>query len=243
MMRLKDAAEARRPLPGRGRRAPASSATVSSRSIGNYRRWLNRMVRFLGWNLSMSQAINPLPYRRAGATAVRPADLASATSCSRRPRSARHPRRAVLLPQRLRRVRQVPGVDHPARRAGRRQPARPGPARADDWSSAPTTRCRSTTWRSAPRTASSWSKPLDLRLERGDTLVITGPSGSGKTTLLRSLAELWPYTSGTLRTRSRQPDDVPLAAALPAARRPAGGRRPTRARRRRSTTTRSSGRC
>ena len=32
---------------------------------------------------------------------------------------------------------------------------------------------------------------LDLRLERGDSLVITGSSGSGKTTLLRSLAELW----------------------------------------------------
>ena len=41
--------------------------------------------------------------------------------------------------------------------------------------------------------------PLDLRLESGDTLVITGQSGSGKTTLLRSLAQLWPYASGTLR--------------------------------------------
>ncbi len=30
--------------------------------------------------------------------------------------------------------------------------------------------------------------PLDLRLELGDTLVITGTSGTGKTTLLRSLA-------------------------------------------------------
>jgi putative ATP-binding cassette transporter len=40
---------------------------------------------------------------------------------------------------------------------------------------------------------------LDLHLSEGDTLVITGPSGSGKTTLLRSLAQLWPYTSGTLR--------------------------------------------
>jgi vitamin B12/bleomycin/antimicrobial peptide transport system ATP-binding/permease protein len=40
---------------------------------------------------------------------------------------------------------------------------------------------------------------LDLHLSEGDTLVITGPSGSGKTTLLRSLAQLWPYASGTLR--------------------------------------------
>ena len=30
--------------------------------ITNYRHWLNRMVLFLGLNLSVSQAINPLPY-------------------------------------------------------------------------------------------------------------------------------------------------------------------------------------
>jgi putative ATP-binding cassette transporter len=40
---------------------------------------------------------------------------------------------------------------------------------------------------------------LDVHLSSGEALVITGPSGSGKTTLLRSLAELWPYASGTLR--------------------------------------------
>ena len=45
--------------------------------------------------------------------------------------------------------------------------------------------------------------PLDMRLNPGDSLVITGSSGSGKTTLLRSLAQLWPFTSGTLR----RPDD------------------------------------
>jgi len=40
--------------------------------------------------------------------------------------------------------------------------------------------------------------PLDLRLEPGEGLVITGASGVGKTTLLRSLAQMWPYTSGAL---------------------------------------------
>jgi putative ATP-binding cassette transporter len=40
--------------------------------------------------------------------------------------------------------------------------------------------------------------PLDVQLAEGDSLVITGRSGAGKTTLLRSLAELWPYASGTL---------------------------------------------
>ncbi|CAN5468433.1 ABC transporter ATP-binding protein/permease [soil metagenome] len=41
-------------------------------------------------------------------------------------------------------------------------------------------------------------RPVDLRLEEGESLVITGQSGTGKTTLLRSLAQLWPFTSGTL---------------------------------------------
>ncbi|MEV3905616.1 ABC transporter ATP-binding protein/permease [Mycobacterium sp. NPDC050551] len=40
--------------------------------------------------------------------------------------------------------------------------------------------------------------PLDLHLEPGDTLVVTGESGSGKTTLLRSLAQLWPFASGSI---------------------------------------------
>jgi putative ATP-binding cassette transporter len=40
---------------------------------------------------------------------------------------------------------------------------------------------------------------LAVRLAAGDSLVITGRSGSGKTTLLRSLAQMWPYTSGSVR--------------------------------------------
>src|SRR6478735_1559092 len=42
--------------------------------------------------------------------------------------------------------------------------------------------------------------PLDVRLDSGESLVITGGSGCGKTTLLRSLAQLWPFTSGTVRS-------------------------------------------
>ncbi len=42
-------------------------------------------------------------------------------------------------------------------------------------------------------------EPVNLRLDPGASMVIVGRSGSGKTTLLRSLAQLWPFTSGTLR--------------------------------------------
>ena len=54
--------------------------------------------------------------------------------------------------------------------------------------------------------------PLDVRLDPGESLVITGSSGSGKTTLLRSLAQLWPFTSGTLR---RPQDDTMFLSQLP----------------------------
>jgi len=54
--------------------------------------------------------------------------------------------------------------------------------------------------------------PLDVRLGPGESLVITGGSGTGKTTLLRSLAQLWPFTSGTLR---RPQDDTLFLSQLP----------------------------
>jgi len=54
--------------------------------------------------------------------------------------------------------------------------------------------------------------PLDVRLGPGESLVITGGSGTGKTTLLRSLAQLWPFTSGTVR---RPQDDTLFLSQLP----------------------------
>jgi putative ATP-binding cassette transporter len=56
--------------------------------------------------------------------------------------------------------------------------------------------------------------PLDLRLEPGEALVITGQSGTGKTTLLRSLAQMWPFTSGTLH-RPTDPHETMFLSQLP----------------------------
>lgn len=41
--------------------------------------------------------------------------------------------------------------------------------------------------------------PLEFRLERGESMVVTGSSGSGKTSLLRTLAEIWPAATGVWR--------------------------------------------
>lgn len=38
-----------------------------------------------------------------------------------------------------------------------------------------------------------------LRLERGETVVLTGASGSGKSTLFRALAGIWPFGAGEVR--------------------------------------------
>jgi putative ATP-binding cassette transporter len=61
MIRLKEAASA----VGLYRGEDAERRQLENRLaavITNYRHWLNRMVVFLGFNLSVSQAINPLPY-------------------------------------------------------------------------------------------------------------------------------------------------------------------------------------
>lgn len=39
----------------------------------------------------------------------------------------------------------------------------------------------------------------DLRLARGQRLLVTGPSGSGKSTLFRALAGIWPFGRGRVR--------------------------------------------
>jgi vitamin B12/bleomycin/antimicrobial peptide transport system ATP-binding/permease protein len=55
---------------------------------------------------------------------------------------------------------------------------------------------------------------LDVALNSGDTLVVTGGSGAGKTTLLRSLAELWPFATGTL-SRPEGPNATMFLSQLP----------------------------
>ena len=195
LVRLKDAAES----VGFYRGERAERQQLSTRfgdTISNYRRYVNRTVGFLGWNLTMSQTINPLPFvvqaPRLFAQQITFGDVMQSTSAFssihdglsffRNAYDAFASYRAAIL--RLyglvdanERARQLPEL--------RTAASTDGSVVLDDVE---------------VRTPDGEQliEPLDMRLETGDTLVITGPSGSGKTTLLRSLAQLWPYTTGTL---------------------------------------------
>jgi putative ATP-binding cassette transporter len=169
--------------------------------IANYRRYVNRTIALTGWNLSMSQIINPLPLviqaPRLFSGAIDLGDVTQSSSAFgsihdslsffRNAYDSFAAYRAAII--RLHglvdtnaEARELPKLTTVASHDGSVELRRVEVRKPD---------------------GSQLIDPIDLRLEPGETLVITGPSGAGKTTLLRSLAQLWPYTSGTLS----RPDD------------------------------------
>ena len=117
LVRLRDASEA----VGfyRGKSPNAQLRQLFSPIVTNYKRYLNRSIAFNGWNWSMSQVIVPLPYvlqfPRFVAGEIRLGDHPIGVGVQQ------HPGRIVLLPQRVRPLRRLPGGDHPAPWPGRRQ--------------------------------------------------------------------------------------------------------------------------
>lgn len=197
LVRLRDAAEPVGFYHGEGAERVQLGGRFSS-TIANYRRYVRRNVGFLGWNLTMSQAINPLPYivqaPRLFAGQIRFGDVTQSASAFgnihdslsffRNAYDQFASYRASIM--RLHglvianeRARELPELNT--------EPTRDGSVQLAGVE---------------VRTPSGQRliEPLDLHLDRGDTLVVTGPSGSGKTTLLRSLAKLWPFATGTLRS-------------------------------------------
>ena len=195
LVRLRDAAEA----VGFYRGERVERAQLWRRFtpiIDNYRRFVRRTIAFKAWNWSMSQAIAPLPWAvqaprlfanqitfgDVGQTATAFGNIQSSLSFFRENYDKFAAYRASII--RLHGL-----VD--ANEKGRALPAilvkpsRDVPVELADIE---------------VRTPAGDSliDPLDVQLESGASLVIIGQSGSGKTTLLRSLAELWPYASGTL---------------------------------------------
>jgi vitamin B12/bleomycin/antimicrobial peptide transport system ATP-binding/permease protein len=196
LVRLRDAAEA----VGfyRGERAEGVQLETRFRSIiANYRRYVRRTIGFTGWNLTMSQAINPLPILvqapRLFSQKITFGDVMQSStafgnihdglSFFRNAYDQFASYRASIirlngLVDANERARELPILDM--------APSRDGSVELDD------VEVRTPTGRQL-------IDPLDVRLEPGESMVVMGPSGSGKTTLLRSLAQLWPYATGTLR--------------------------------------------
>ncbi len=180
--------------------------------VSNYKRYLGRSVIFNGWNWSMSQVIVPLPYilqfpRFYSGEITLGAMSQSSQAFSQIQTGLSWFRNAYDLFAGYRAaIIRLDGLVT-ANEEGRAlpeittTPCRDGTVQLDDVE---------------VRTPDGKQlvKPLDLRLEVGDTLVVTGKSGTGKTTLLRSLAELWPFTTGTL-TRPCGPNETMFLSQLP----------------------------
>lgn len=211
MIRLKEAASA----VGLYRGEDAERHQLTTRLdavVTNYRHWLSRMMVFLGFNLSVSQAINPLPYivqaRRLFAGQITFGDvMQSATafhaihdalSFFRNAYDAFASYRAALI--------RLDGL------LSANEGARSFPRLAVEQSTDGAVQLEDVDVRTPD--GRQLVTALDVRLEPGESVVITGPSGSGKTTLLGSLAGMWPHATGTVRFPVRE-RDVMFVAQLP----------------------------
>ncbi|HUB57084.1 MAG TPA: ABC transporter ATP-binding protein/permease, partial [Mycobacterium sp.] len=211
LVRVRDAAEA----VGfyRGERAERAQLNGRFRPIiDNYLRFVNRTVGWFGFNLSVSQAIVPLPWViqaprlfagqiRFGdvtQTAVAFGSISDGLSFFRNAYDQFASYRAAII-----RLNGLVEADEKARELPELL-VRPSDNGAVDIEGVEV------------RTpdGDQLIDTLDVHLTTGDALVITGPSGSGKTTLLRSLAQLWPYATGTLR-RPGGPNDTMFLSQLP----------------------------
>ncbi|MEV4175265.1 ABC transporter ATP-binding protein/permease [Nonomuraea sp. NPDC049709] len=180
--------------------------------VSNYKHYLNRTIGFNAWNYAISQSIVPLPYLlqapRLFTGEIRLGDLTQSASAFnqiqnglsffRNAYDAFAGYRAAII-----RLHGLVVANEEARALPEvtTLPCADGTVRLE------AVEVRTPDGRQLIR-------PLDMRLDVGDTLVVTGPSGSGKTTLLRSLAELWPFTTGTL-TRPCGPNETMFLSQLP----------------------------
>jgi vitamin B12/bleomycin/antimicrobial peptide transport system ATP-binding/permease protein len=197
LVRLRDAAEA----VGFYRGETAERGQLMTRFvaiIANYRAFVRRTLLFLGWNRSMNQIVDPLPTvvqaPRLFAGEIQLGDITQSSTAFRQVHDSLAFFRAVYdsfanyraviirldgLVTANEQARELPTLTA--------LPSGDGSLELDDVE---------------VRTPQGVRllDPLDVRLDAGESLVITGGSGCGKTTLLRSLAQLWPFTSGTVRS-------------------------------------------
>jgi putative ATP-binding cassette transporter len=196
LVRLRDAAEAVSFYRGEKAERVQLGARFGE-TIANYRHYVSRTIGFTGWNLTMSQAINPLPLVvQAGRLFNREIMLGdvmqSSTAFGQVHDGLSYFRNAYN--------------DFASYRAAilRLHGMVIANEKARDLPVLDTENCSDGTVSLTDVEVHSPSgdvlvNPLDLHLDPGETMVITGVSGTGKTTLLRSLAQLWPYTTGKMK--------------------------------------------
>ncbi|BDX32149.1 ABC transporter permease [Mycobacterium antarcticum] len=196
LVRVRDAAEA--VGFSRGERVECIGLSDRfARIIVNYRALVWRGVAFLGWNKAMSQIVDPLPLivqaPRLFAGEINLGDVSQSSSAFRSVQASLSFFRAVYdsfasYRATIIRLDGLLSANEQARALSQLAVGDSvgGAVEIDDVS-----------------VRSPAGDPLidglAVRLAAGGSLVITGRSGTGKTTLLRSLAQMWPYTSGTAR--------------------------------------------
>jgi vitamin B12/bleomycin/antimicrobial peptide transport system ATP-binding/permease protein len=209
LVRLRDAAEAVGLYRGEGAERGQLMTTFAA-IITNYRAFVRRGIIFLGWNRSMNQIVDPLPTvvqaPRLFAREIQLGDVTQSAAAFNRVQSSLSFFRSVYdafasYRAAIIRLEGLVAVNETARELPSLTalPSRDGSVELDDVEVRTPAGVRLV-------------DPLDVRLDPGESLVITGGSGTGKTTLLRGLAQLWPFTSGTLR---RPQDQTMFLSQLP----------------------------
>lgn len=165
--------------------------------VTNYKKYVNRMTGFFGWNISITQAQELIPYivqfnrfysgeitlGQLSQTAAAFREILTGLSFFRNAYDNFAGYRAAIIRLYGLVVANDEGRELPTLAV---TPSSGGAIELDDVEV-------------RKPDGTQLINPIDLRLNAGDTLAITGVSGTGKTTLLRSLAQLWPYTTGTVR--------------------------------------------
>ena len=208
LVRFRDAAESIA-FYGGGR---AENAILHERFMGiivNYRRFVVRSLALLGWNQSVTQFINPLPLmvqaQRLFKGQISFGDVTQSASAFNSVHDSLSFFRAVydsFASYRATIIR-LDGL------VAANDQARALPYLKAENSTDGALELRNVEVRS-PAGATQLDD-LNLRLEPGESVVITGRSGVGKTTLLRSLAQLWPFTTGSVSWPGEDRDSMFLS--------------------------------
>ncbi len=199
LVRLRDASAAVGLYQGENAERSVLTGRLSA-VMDNYGFWRNRMVLFTGWNLSVSQAIDPLPFivqaPRLFAGQISLGDIfQSATAFHTIHNSLSFFRDAYdsFASYRAAVIRLDGLVDENA--VARKFAPLTTTVSTDGSLDVDDVEVRTPSGENLIR-------GLSFRLEPGDALLISGPSGIGKTVLLQSLAGLWPFASGRVRLPS-----------------------------------------